>query len=227
MWGLGRLIRALAEIEGLERIRYTTSHPKDVDQELIEAHRDVKKLMPYLHLPVQSGSDRILKAMNRKHTIAEYLAILHQFREVCPDLVFSSDFIVGYPGESEEDFQATLNLVKAVHYAQAYSFKYSPRPGTPAAVMDNHISEEVKTERLERLQSLLREQQTAFNKLMIGRILPVLWEKPGRHREQLIGRSPYLQSVHAELDSSFIGSISSVKIAAATLNSLTGEQLTV
>jgi tRNA-2-methylthio-N6-dimethylallyladenosine synthase len=227
VWGLGRLIRALAEIEGLERIRYTTSHPKDVDQELIEAHRDVKKLMPYLHLPVQSGSDKILKAMNRKHTIAEYLAILHQFREVCPDLVFSSDFIVGYPGESEEDFQATLNLVKAVHYAQAYSFKYSPRPGTPAAVMDNHISEEVKTERLERLQSLLREQQTTFNKLMIGRILPVLWEKPGRHREQLIGRSPYLQSVHAELDSSFIGSISSVKIAGATLNSLTGEHLTV
>ena len=224
-WSLGRLITELAEIEGLERIRYVTSHPRDVDQELIDAHRHVSKLMPYLHLPVQSGSDRILAAMNRQYTTAEYCVLIDRFREACPDLAFSSDFIVGYPGETEEDFEATLALVRKVRYAQAYSFKYSPRPGTPAAMMSMQIPEEVKSQRLERLQALLREQQQEFNASMVGKVLPVLWEKPGRHEGQLIGRSPYLQSVHGEIDSSLIGRFSSVRIIKATLNSLTGEIL--
>ena len=224
-WSLGRLIRELAEIDGLERIRYMTSHPRDVHQELIDVHREVGKLMPYLHLPVQSGSDKILKAMNRKHTVADYLEILARFREACPDLAFSSDFIAGYPGESEEDFQATLDLVSQVQYAQAYSFRYSPRPGTPASLMDKQVPEDIAVERLERLQQLLKMQQTSFNQGMIGRIVPVLWEKPGRHSGQLIGRSPYLQSVHAEADTALIGSILDVRIVDASLNSLTGERL--
>jgi tRNA-2-methylthio-N6-dimethylallyladenosine synthase len=221
-WGLGKLICALAEIEGLERIRYTTSHPRDVDQELIDAHRDIKKLMPYLHLPVQSGSDKILKAMNRKHTKAEYLAIIARFRKACPELAFSSDFIVGYPGEEEKDFQETLELVQEVGYAQAYSFKYSPRPGTPASMMENQVPEDIKMDRLERLQEILKIQQRDFNQRMVGKVLSILWEKPGRHAGQLVGRSPYLQAVHAHVDPTLKGKISNVEIIGASLNSLTG-----
>ena len=221
-WSLGRLIERLADIDGLERLRYTTSHPSNVDQDLIDAHRSISKLMPYLHLPVQSGSDKILKAMNRKHTIAEYKKILDKFREARPDIVLSSDFIVGYPGETEQDFQQTLNLIEDVNFAQAYSFKYSQRPGTPAATLERQVPEEVKIERLERLQSLMKSQQMAFNQQMIGQTLTVLWERQGRHPGQLIGRSPYLQSVHTYGGDGLMGTFSDVLITAATLNSLTG-----
>ncbi|MFN7709676.1 MAG: tRNA (N6-isopentenyl adenosine(37)-C2)-methylthiotransferase MiaB [Holosporales bacterium] len=221
-WTLGELLRHLGEIEGLDRLRYTTSHPRDVDDSLILAHRDVPQLMPYLHLPVQSGSDRILEAMNRKHTASFYLELVDKFREARPDLAFSSDFIVGYPGETDADFEATLDLVRRVTYAQAYSFKYSPRPGTPAAAMDGQLSEIVMDERLQTLQAVLREQQTAFNASMVGRTLPVLFEKKGRHTGQLIGRSPYLQSVHAEANPRLLGQLVDVRIVSSSLNSLTG-----
>src|SRR5690606_31110980 len=168
-WGLGRLIRHLAEIDGLERIRYTTSHPRDMDDALIEAHRDEPKLMPYLHLPVQSGSDRILEAMNRRHRAVDYLAIVERLRAARPDLALSSDFIVGFPGETDADFEATLALVEQVGYAQAYSFKYSARPGTPGAAMPDQVPEPVRTERLYRLQELLERQQRGFNAAMLGR----------------------------------------------------------
>ncbi len=221
-WTLGELIIHLAEIDGLQRLRYTTSHPRDVDQTLINAHRDVDKLMPYLHLPVQSGSDRMLEAMNRKHTAAFYLDLVAQFREARPDLAFSSDFIVGYPGETEADFEATLELVRKVNYAQAYSFKYSARPGTPAAALPNQLSEMVMDERLQALQALLRDQQMAFNVSMVGRTLPVLFEKKGRYPGQIIGRSPYLQSVHAMANERLLGHIVDVKIIDHGFNSLTG-----
>lgn len=221
-WSLGRLIENLSQIEGLERLRYTTSHPGNVDQDLIDAHHNIDKLMPYLHLPVQSGSDKILKAMNRKHTITEYISILDKFRQARPDIVFSSDFIVGYPGETEEDFQLTLDLIKHVKFAQAYSFKYSQRPGTPASTLERQVPEDVKIERLERLQSLMKSQQIAFNQQMIGQTLTVLWERKGRHSGQLIGRSPYLQSVHTYGAESLMGTLSDVIITHATLNSLTG-----
>ena len=221
-WSLGRLIENLSKIDGIERLRYTTSHPGNVDQELIDAHRTIDKLMPYLHLPVQSGSDKILKAMNRKHTVAEYKIILEKFREARPNIVLSSDFIVGYPGETKEDFQLTLNLIEDVKFAQAYSFKYSPRPGTPAATLERQVPEDVKVERLERLQTLMKSQQMAFNQQMIGQRLTVLWERKGRHPGQLIGRSPYLQSVHTYGDESLMGTFSEVMITQATLNSLTG-----
>jgi len=221
-WGLGRLARHLAEIDGLERIRYTTSHPRDMDDELIEAHRDLPQLMPFLHLPVQSGSDRVLAAMNRQHRVADFLTIVERLRAARPDLALSSDFIVGFPGETEADFDATLTLVREVEFAMAYSFKYSARPGTPAAALPAQVPETVRSERLDRLQALLREQQLAFNRATIGRSLPVLLEKPGRHPGQLIGRSPYLQSVHLDAPATLIGRIMPVDILALAPNSLAG-----
>jgi tRNA-2-methylthio-N6-dimethylallyladenosine synthase len=221
-WGLGELIRALAEIPGLDRLRYTTSHPRDVDDGLIAAHRDIKQLMPFLHLPVQSGSDRVLAAMNRKHTADQYRRTVAGLRGARPDLALSSDFIVGYPGESDDDFRATLALVREIGFAQAFSFKYSLRPGTPAATAPEQVPEPVKSERLARLQELLREQQRAFNQGSVGRVMPVLFEKPGRYPGQLIGRSPYQQSVHADAAASRIGDILPVVIERADPNSLAG-----
>ena len=189
-WGLGDLLYRLAEIPGLARLRYTTSHPRDMDDRLIEAHRDLRTLMPYLHLPVQSGSDRILKAMNRRHTAAEYLRLIERIRTVRPDIAMSGDFIVGFPGETDADFEDTLRLVETVNYAQAFSFKYSSRPGTPGADLPDHLSDDVKAERLERLQSLLLKQQAAFAKSCVGKVVDLLLEKPGRMPGQLIGRSP-------------------------------------
>ncbi len=192
---LGGLIRALAKIDGLDRLRYTTSHPRDMDDALIDAHGDVDKLMPYLHLPVQSGSDRILDLMNRQHTADHYIRIIERIRAARPDIALSSDFIVGFPGETDADFEATLSLVREVGFVQAYTFKYSPRPGTPAAGHDAQIAEDVKVERLARLQALVAEQQLAFNKSCAGRRLPVLFDRRGRTPTQLVGRSPFLQSV--------------------------------
>ncbi|HUZ62770.1 MAG TPA: tRNA (N6-isopentenyl adenosine(37)-C2)-methylthiotransferase MiaB [Acetobacteraceae bacterium] len=221
-WGLGRLIRELAEIGGLARIRYTTSHPRDMDAELIEAHAKVPALMPFLHLPVQSGSDRILSAMNRRHTVADYLALIDQLRAARPDLALSSDFIVGHPGETAADFEATLDLVRRVGFAQAFSFKYSPRPGTPAAGAGGQVAEAEKDARLQALQALLRAQQAAFNESCAGRDLPVLFTGPGRHPGQIAGRSPYLQPVHLAGPATLIGRIAPVHITAAHTNSLTG-----
>jgi len=221
-WGLGRLIRELAEIGGLARIRYTTSHPRDMDAELIEAHAKVPALMPFLHLPVQSGSDRILSAMNRRHTVADYLALIDQLRAARPDLALSSDFIVGHPGETAADFEATLDLVRRVGFAQAFSFKYSPRPGTPAAGAGGQVAEAEKDARLQALQALLRAQQAAFNESCTGRDLPVLFTGPGRHPGQIAGRSPYLQPVHLAGPATLIGRIAPVHITAAHTNSLTG-----
>ena len=221
-WGLGELIRALARLPGLDRIRYTTSHPRDVDDELIAAHRDVPQLMPFLHLPVQSGSDRVLAAMNRRHTAGQYKRTVERLRAARPDLALSSDFIVGYPGESEDDFRATLDLVAEIGFAQAFSFKYSLRPGTPAATAADQVPEAVKAERLAELQVLLQEQQRAFNESCVGQVLPVLFEKPGRHSGQLVGRSPYLQSVHAAAAGDRVGEIVPVLIRAAEPNSLAG-----
>ena len=222
-WGLGRLIRALAGLPGMERIRYTTSHPRDMDADLIAAHRDVPALMPFLHLPVQSGSDRILAAMNRRHTVADYLRTVEALRAARADLALSSDFIVGYPGESDADFQATLDLVASVGFAQAFSFKYSPRPGTPASTEGEQVPEVVKTERLARLQDLLERQQRAFNASLVGSIQPVLLERAGRHSGQLVGRSPYLQPVHASLAPVLVGAIVPLRITGAEPNSLAGE----
>lgn len=221
-WGLGRLVRHLAEIDGLLRLRYTTSHPRDMNDELIEAHRDVPSLMPYLHLPVQSGSDRVLAAMNRQHGADAYCRIVERLRHARPDLALSSDFIVGHPGEDEDDFAATLRLVVSIGYAQAYSFKYSPRPGTPAALLPNQITETVKSERLIRLQELLRTQQQRFSRQCVGRTLPVLFDRAGRHPGQLVGRSPYLQPVHVEAPAALLGRIVEVDILAAQPNSLAG-----
>ena len=197
-WSLGRLIRALAEIEELARIRYTTSHPRDVSDDLIEAHGSVDKLMPFLHLPVQSGADAVLQAMNRRHTADDYRRLVERLRAARPDLALSSDFIVGFPGETERDFQATLALVEEIGFAQAFSFKYSARPGTPAASMRRQVGDAIKRERLARLQALLAAQAHAFNEGVVGRVLPVLLERPGRHAGQQVGRTPYLQAVHVE-----------------------------
>jgi tRNA-2-methylthio-N6-dimethylallyladenosine synthase len=224
-WGLGRLIRALAQVPGIARIRYTTSHPRDVDDQLVAAHRDITALMPVLHLPVQSGSDRVLAAMNRRHSAAEYLRTLDRLRRARPDIAFSSDFIVGYPGEGERDFEATLGLVREVGYAQAFSFKYSPRPGTPAAAESDQVPEAVKSERLVRLQALLEEQQRAFNRSQVGRVVTVLLEKPGRHPGQLVGRSPYLQPVHVLAPVGLVGALLAVRIVGAEPNSLAGERI--
>ena len=220
--GLAALVRRLARIEGLDRIRYTTSHPRDMDEALIAAHAEVEQLMPYLHLPVQAGSDTVLKAMNRAHTADSYLRLIEKVRRARPDIAISGDFIVGFPGERDSDFQATLQLVREVGYASAFSFKYSRRPGTPAAAMPGQLSEAVKAARLADLQALLDAQQAAFNAAQAGRTLPVLFEKPGRHAGQLIGRSPYMQAVHADAPDRLIGQIVPVKIESAARNSLAG-----
>ena len=197
VWGLARLIREMAGIDGLDRIRFTTSHPNDMEDDLIAAHGDCDKLMPYLHLPVQSGSDRILKAMNRKHTAEDYIRLIERIRTARPDLLLSGDFIVGFPGETDEDFQATMDLVEAVGYGQAYSFKYSARPGTPAAEK-SPVDASVADERLQRLQALLTRQQRAAQDSMVGREVSVLFEKAGRLEGQLVGKSEYLHAVHAQ-----------------------------
>src|SRR5690349_21179495 len=219
--GLAELIRALAKIDGLERIRYTTSHPMDMTDALIAAHGEVEKLMPYLHLPVQSGSNRVLRAMNRSHTAETYLAILEKMRAARADVALSGDFIVGFPGETEEDFEATLRIVDAVRYASAYSFKYSARPGTPAAVMEDQIERDAMDERLQRLQANINEHQLAFNRSKVGVNTQVLIERKGKHEGQMIGRSPWLQSVHVETDSK-PGDIVDVTLVAAGPNSMTG-----
>ena len=219
--GLAELIRAIAAIDGLERIRYTTSHPADMTDALIAAHGEVAKLMPYLHLPVQSGSDRILRAMNRSHTTETYLATLERVRSARPDIALSGDFIVGFPGETEADFEATLQIVDAVRYASAYSFKYSPRPGTPAAVMEDQIPREIMDERLQRLQERINDNRLAFNQATVGLDTAVLVERAGRRNGQMIGRSPWLQSVHVETDAR-PGAIVDVTLVAAGPNSMTG-----
>ena len=220
-WSLARLIGQLARIGGLERLRYTTSHPRDMADDLIDAHRDEAKLMPFLHLPFQSGADRVLAAMNRKHTGAEYLALVDRIRAVRPDIALSTDVIVGFPGETDAEFEDTLSMMERVRFAQAYSFKYSPRPGTPAAGLEQ-LPEEVKVARLSQLQSVITRHQTAFNSAQVGMIMPVLFDRRGRRPGQLIGRSPYLQSVHAQLDSSWLGKTLEVEIASAGPNSLAG-----
>ncbi len=220
-WNLARLVRALADIDGLARIRYTTSHPNDMDQDLIAAHGEVEKLMPYLHLPVQSGSDRILKAMNRKHTVEDYLRLVERLRAARPDLMLSSDFIVGFPGETDEDFAATLRLVEEVTFGSAFTFKYSPRPGTPAAEKPQ-VPAEVADERLQTLQALIARQQRAAQEGMVGRTLDVLFEKPGRLPGQLTGKSGYLHAVHAAAPDLSPGAIAKVTITASAPNSLTG-----
>ena len=219
---LAQLLGRLAEIPGLARLRYTTSHPRDVTDELIAAHRDLPQLMPSLHLPVQSGSDRVLAAMNRRHRTAEYLDTIERLRAARPDLALSSDFIVGFPGETEADFKATLALVHRVGYAQAYSFKYSARPGTPAAEMDTQVGEPVKAERLARLQALLDEQQRSFNAAAVGRTIDVLFERRGRNAGQLAGRSPWMQAVHAEAPVEALGRLERVEITAGHAKSLSG-----
>ncbi len=221
-WKLGRLLRSLAEIPGLLRLRYATSHPGDMDDELIEAHRDLSTLMPFLHLPVQSGSDRMLAAMNRKHTAADYRRVIDRLRAARPDLAMSSDFIVGHPGETDDDFAATMALVRDVGFAQAYSFKYSPRPGTPAASASAKVPEAEKDHRLQALQALLREQQTRFANACVGLTLPVLFTGPGRHPGQVLGRSPFLQPVHLSGSNDLIGNQKLVRIVAAHPNSLAG-----
>jgi tRNA-2-methylthio-N6-dimethylallyladenosine synthase len=220
--GLAALVRRLAAIEGLDRIRYTTSHPRDMDDDLIAAHADLPQLMPYLHLPVQAGSDRILKAMNRDHTAASYLRTVERVRAARPDIALSGDLIVGFPGETEADFEATLDLVREVRYAACFSFKYSRRPGTPAAGLPGQVAEAVKDERLARLNALLEEQQRAFNASIVGRTVDVLIERRGRNAGQIHGRSPYLQSVHLDGPDSLVGQIVPVRIAAAARNSLSG-----
>jgi tRNA-2-methylthio-N6-dimethylallyladenosine synthase len=219
---LARLAFALAEIPGLDRIRYTTSHPNDMSDDLIAAHGALPALMPWLHLPVQSGSDRILRAMNRKHGRAKYFDLIDRIRSSRPDIALSGDFIVGFPGETDADFEATLDLVRRVRYASAYSFMYSPRPGTPAAGMAVQVPEAVAREQLHALQALLWEQQTAFNAAMAGRTMDVLFEKKGRHDGQAIGRSPWLQSVHVEAADHLIGRIVPVVIEHGRQNSLKG-----
>ncbi len=222
VWTLGRLIRAVAEVEGIERIRYMTSHPGDMDDELIAAHAQVPQLMPFLHLPVQSGSDRILAKMNRKHTAADYLRVIERMRAAQPDIALSSDFIVGFPGETEKDFQATLDLVAAVGFAQAYSFKYSPRPGTPASGAESQVPEPVKSERLARLQTAIMDGQTLFNQASIGAVVPVLFDRAGSRKGQLHGRSPHMQSVHVTAPAHFLGRILPVRIESAKALSLAG-----
>jgi tRNA-2-methylthio-N6-dimethylallyladenosine synthase len=221
--GLGELAYRLAELSGLERLRYTTSHPRDMDDALIAAHRDLDILMPYLHLPVQSGSDRILKAMNRRHDAAEYLRLIERIKTARPDMALSGDFIVGFPGETDQDFADTLRIIADVGYASAYSFKYSTRPGTPGANLGDQIAEEVKAERLYRLQELVNKQTTAFHLSCVGKTLPVLIERPGRMPGQVGGRSPYLQAVHLNGGTDLIGAIHQVEIVGTSTNSLVGQ----
>jgi len=220
-WTLGRLLHHLAEMPGIARLRYTTSHPRDIDDSLIAAHRDLPSLMPHLHLPVQSGSDRILAAMNRRHTRADYLDAIARLRTARPDIAFSSDFIIGFPGESDSDFNDTLSLVEEVGYAGAFSFKYSPRPGTPAAEMEQ-LPEPVKNERLQTLQAAIDRQQAIFSARCVGRIIDVLFEKPGKLPGQLVGRSPYLQPVQVMAPPTLMGEIAAVTIDRLGANSLFG-----
>ncbi|HBV78911.1 tRNA (N6-isopentenyl adenosine(37)-C2)-methylthiotransferase MiaB [Alphaproteobacteria bacterium] len=222
-WNLGRLIRALAEVDGLERIRYTTSHPLDMDDELIAVHGEVPQLMPYLHLPIQSGSNHILQEMNRRHTSDVYLAVIDKLRAIRPDIAMSGDFIVGFPGESDADFAETLALVSKVGYASAYSFKYSPRPGTPAATAEIQVPESVKSERLESLQQLLNAQQFAFNKGTEGKIVDILVERAGGRDGQMAGRSPYMQAVNFIGHPDQIGQIVPCRLSEARQNSMTGD----
>jgi len=222
-WSLGRLLHRLAELPGIVRLRYSTSHPRDVDDTLIAAHRDLAALMPFVHLPVQSGSDRILAAMNRKHTAGDYLGIIDRFRAVRQDIAFSSDFIVGFPGESEEDFAATLALVTQIGYAGAYSFKYSPRPGTPAADMQETVSAAEMDERLVRLQELIDSQQSAFNEAAIGTTVDVLFERAARNPGQIVGRTAYLQPAHVMASPDIIGQVLPVRIESLERYSLLGQ----
>jgi tRNA-2-methylthio-N6-dimethylallyladenosine synthase len=224
-WGLGELLFRLAEVPGLLRLRYMTSHPRDMDDRLIAAHRDLPQLMPYLHLPVQSGSNRILKAMNRRHTMADYLDVVGKIRAARPDIALTSDFIVGFPGETEADFEDTLNLVAKIGYATAYSFKYSARPGTPAAKLPDELPDDVVDQRLQRLQAMLTRQQTAFQHALVGQTMDVLIEKPGREAGQWVGRSPWLIPVVMPENSGHIGDVVSVRIAASGRNTLHAEGL--
>lgn len=222
VWGLGRLLRRLAEIDGLDRLRYTTSHPRDMDDDLIEAHRDLAELMPYLHLPVQSGSDRILAAMNRKHTREDYFRLVDRIRAAAPDIALSCDFIVGFPGETDQDFQDTMDLIRRVEFGSAFSFKYSQRPGTPGATMGDQVPEDVKSARLQELQELIASQQTAFNASRQGMTCDVLIERKGRHEGQIVGKSPWLQPVAIDGPEDLIGTIQAVEITRIAANSLFG-----
>jgi tRNA-2-methylthio-N6-dimethylallyladenosine synthase len=221
-WPLAQLLERLARIDGVARLRYTTSHPRDMDEDLIAAHRDLRELMPQLHLPVQSGSDRVLMAMNRRHSRADYLDIVRRLRQARPDLALTSDFIVGFPGETESDFASTLELIEEVGFSGAFSFKYSPRPGTPGADMDQQVEEDIKAERLQRLQAAIDRGQAAFNRNCLGRTFDVLFERPGRHAGQLVGRSPYLQPVQVIAPVSLIGEIAAVTITETGSNSVFG-----
>jgi tRNA-2-methylthio-N6-dimethylallyladenosine synthase len=221
-WGLARLLRELAKIEGLKRLRYTTSHPNDMDDELIAAHGDLPQLMPYLHLPVQSGSDRILKAMNRKHTADQYLRLVERIRAARPDILLSSDFIVGFPGETDADFRATMELIRRVGFGQAFSFKYSARPGTPAAERPP-VAAELADQRLQELQALITAQQHAAQEAMVGREVQVLYEKPGRKPGQLVGKSDHLHAVHVHHPEGQVGQLVRVRITGSSTNSLAGE----
>jgi tRNA-2-methylthio-N6-dimethylallyladenosine synthase len=223
-WGLARLMSAIAHVSGITRIRYTTSHPRDMDDDLINAHRELPQLMPYLHLPIQSGSDRILSAMNRKHTADDYKRIIERVRHVCPDIALSSDFIVGFPSETDQDFDETMALIREITFASSYSFKYSPRPGTPAADMPNQVEESLKAERLSALQTLLEDQRQAYNANAIGQTFDVLLDRQGRHAGQLSGKSPYLQQVQIEAANTMLkmGDMVRVHITHKTTNTLFG-----
>ncbi|XSG81576.1 MAG: tRNA (N6-isopentenyl adenosine(37)-C2)-methylthiotransferase MiaB [Methyloligella sp. ZOD6] len=221
-WSLADLLRRLAEIPGIERLRYTTSHPRDMADDLIALHGDEPKVMPYLHLPFQAGADRMLKAMNRKHTAEEYRALIGRIRDARPDIALSTDIIVGFPGETEADFEETVSLVKEIGFAQAFSFKYSARPGTPAATLEEQVPEDAKKERLQVLQAVIEEERKRFEQALVGRRMPVLFERKGRKAGQIAGRSPYLQAVHSEGPESLLGQIVEVDITAAGPNSLTG-----
>jgi len=223
-WGLARLLRELAQIEGLERLRYTTSHPNDMEDDLIAAHGDLPQLMPYLHLPVQSGSDRILKAMNRKHSADQYLRLIERIRAARPDILLSSDFIVGFPGETDADFQATLDLIRAVGFGQAFSFKYSARPGTPAAEKPP-VAAEIADARLQELQALITSQQRAAQVAMVGREVTVLYEKPGRLPGQMVGKSDHLHAVHVTDPEGRIGQLARVRVLSSSSNSLAAEMV--
>ncbi len=223
IWNLAKLIKEIAKIDDILRIRYMTSHPSDMDDELIDAHGSVEKLMPFLHLPVQSGSDRILELMNRKHTAAFYMEIIDRLRQARPDIAFSSDFIVGFPGETDQDHEATLDLVRKVHYASCYSFKYSPRPGTPGAAMGGIVAEKIKDARLQELQALLFEQQQAYNDSFVGKTLPVLFDRRGTRKQQLLGKTPYMQSVYVDdAPDRLFGQVVNVKIEKAFQNGMAG-----
>jgi tRNA-2-methylthio-N6-dimethylallyladenosine synthase len=225
-WSLAELILHLARIEGLERLRYTTSHPRDMSDDLIAAHRDAPKLMAYLHLPVQAGADRILAAMNRRHTRSEYVALIGRIRAARPDIALSTDIIVGFPGETDDEFQSTLAVLEEVGFAQAYAFKYSPRPGTPAAGMERQLPDGLKDKRLQQVLAVIDRTQTSFNLACVGRVVPVLLERPGRHPGQLVGRSPYMQAVHLTAPPSLCGDVVQVEIVAAGANSLSGKLTT-